>query len=52
MREEKTEKDHYYHIYNIGINGGLIFKREDNILYNPYGKALCRKNKYSSLSLT
>lgn len=33
MREEKTEKDHYYHIYNIGINGGLIFKREDNILY-------------------
>ncbi|GAB1856974.1 hypothetical protein MHTCC0001_18100 [Flavobacteriaceae bacterium MHTCC 0001] len=30
---EKLEKDHYYHIYNRGINSQNIFLNEDNMSY-------------------
>jgi REP element-mobilizing transposase RayT len=33
MKLEKLEKDCYYHIYNRGINGGLIFKSNENKIY-------------------
>ena len=33
MKLEKLEKDCYYHIYNRGINGGLIFKSNENKNY-------------------
>lgn len=33
MKLEKLEKDHYYHIYNRGINSGAIFKNDDNKKY-------------------
>jgi len=33
MRLEKIEKDHYYHIFNRGINSNIIFKSEDNMVY-------------------
>ena len=33
MKLEKLEKDCYYHIYNRGINGGLIFKSNENKSY-------------------
>ncbi|AUP79309.1 oxygen-dependent coproporphyrinogen oxidase [Flavivirga eckloniae] len=33
MRQEKIEKDHYYHIFNRGINSDVIFQTEDNKSY-------------------
>lgn len=33
MKLEQLEKDHYYHIYNRGINGCAIFKTEENKEY-------------------
>ena len=33
MALEKPEKDHYYHIFNRGINSAFIFKTEDNMSY-------------------
>ncbi len=30
---EKLEKDHYYHIYNRGINSETIFRNKDNMSY-------------------
>ncbi len=30
---EKIEKDHYYHIFNRGINSSDIFKSDDNMVY-------------------
>ena len=30
---EKLEKDHYYHIFNRGINSNIIFQNEDNMSY-------------------
>lgn len=30
---EKIEKDHYYHIFNRGINSDIIFKTEDNMSF-------------------
>ncbi|MCK0144216.1 transposase [Arenibacter sp. F26102] len=33
MKLEKLQKDHYYHIYNRGINGDLIFKSNENKNY-------------------
>ena len=33
MKLEKLEKDHYYHIFNRGINSSIIFQNEDNMSY-------------------
>ena len=33
MKQEKLEQDCYYHIYNRGINGGPIFKSNENKSY-------------------
>ena len=33
MKLEKLEKDCYYHIYNRGINSGLIFNNSNNMDY-------------------
>ncbi len=33
MKLEKLEKDSYYHIYNRGVNGGIIFKNNENKRY-------------------
>jgi coproporphyrinogen III oxidase/REP element-mobilizing transposase RayT len=33
MKLEQLEKDHYYHVYNRGINGCAIFKNEENKKY-------------------
>ena len=33
MKLETLEKDHYYHIYNKGINGTSIFFNEQNKVY-------------------
>ena len=33
MKLEKLEKDHYYHIYNRGINGESIFNNSENMNY-------------------
>ena len=33
MKLEKLEQDCYYHIYNRGINGGHIFKSDENKSY-------------------
>ena len=33
MALDKIEKDHYYHIFNRGINSSIIFKNEDNMSY-------------------
>ncbi len=33
MKLEVLEKDKYYHIYNRGINGGLLFRNDDNMNY-------------------
>jgi coproporphyrinogen III oxidase/REP element-mobilizing transposase RayT len=33
MKLEVLEKDHYYHIYNRGINSGKIFNNEENKIY-------------------
>ena len=33
MKSEVLEKDHYYHIYNRGINSCKIFLNEDNYSY-------------------
>ena len=33
MKLEKLEKDHYYHIFNRGINSSIIFQNEDNMAY-------------------
>ncbi len=33
MSLEKIEKDHYYHIFNRGINSDVIFQNEDNMSY-------------------
>jgi len=33
MKLEKLEKDCYYHIYNRGINGGHIFRSDENKSY-------------------
>ena len=33
MRLEVLEKDGYYHIYNRGINGCLIFENDENKIY-------------------
>ncbi|MEC3906373.1 transposase [Tamlana sp. 2201CG12-4] len=30
---EKIEKDHYYHIFNRGINSCITFRNEDNMSY-------------------
>jgi coproporphyrinogen III oxidase/REP element-mobilizing transposase RayT len=30
---EKLEKDHYYHIFNRGINSDIIFQNDDNMSY-------------------
>ncbi|MBJ6367524.1 transposase [Snuella sedimenti] len=30
---DKIEKDHYYHIFNRGINSTIIFATEDNMTY-------------------
>ncbi|WP_051907828.1 transposase [Flavimarina sp. Hel_I_48] len=41
MKLEQLQKDHYYHIYNRGINGCTIFKNDKNKdyflkLFNKY----------------
>ena len=33
MKLEILEKDKYYHIYNRGINGDIIFKTDENMHY-------------------
>ena len=33
MKLEILEKDHYYHIFNRGINSDIIFQNEDNMFY-------------------
>ncbi|SEP76279.1 coproporphyrinogen oxidase [Hyunsoonleella jejuensis] len=33
MNLEILEKDHYYHIFNRGINSDIIFQNEDNMFY-------------------
>ncbi|MEO8535615.1 MAG: transposase, partial [Flavobacterium sp.] len=33
MKLEVLEKDCYYHIYNRGINGTIIFENDDNKIY-------------------
>lgn len=33
MKLEKLEKDGYYHIYNRGINGEILFKNDENKRY-------------------
>ncbi len=33
MKLEVLEKEHYYHIYNRGINGGTIFISDNNKIY-------------------
>ena len=33
MKLEKLEKGHYYHIFNRGINNGIIFLNEENMSY-------------------
>jgi putative transposase len=33
MKLEVLEKDGYYHIYNRGINGSLIFENDENKIY-------------------
>ncbi len=33
MKLEILEKDKYYHIYNRGINGGVIFQSDENMNY-------------------
>ncbi len=33
MKQEKIEKDHYYHIFNRGINSAIIFQTENNKSY-------------------
>ena len=44
MSLEKIEQDQYYHIYNRGIDSGVIFKNNDNMSYfldfRPFGTIL------------
>ena len=43
MQQEVLEKDHYYHIYNRGINGGDVFFTDENKMF-----FLKQLNKYLS----
>ena len=45
MELEVLEKDNYYHIYNRGINGGIIFFNEENknFFLRQLGKHLADK---------
>ena len=43
MQQEVLEKEHYYHIYNRGINGGDVFFKDENKMF-----FLKQLNKYLS----
>jgi len=48
MKLEVLEKDGYYHIYNRGINGCLIFENDENknFFLKQFSKHLIIDNSY------
>ncbi|MFV7236384.1 hypothetical protein [Flavobacterium sp. ZB4R12] len=52
MKLEVLEKDGYYHIYNRGINGCLIFENDENknFFLKQLSKYLWVKSQYLDIA--